>query len=58
MRPGAWFAPLWVWQLLQSPVITAVDIARSLLFATTFAWIGNASCALVKKLPAAFAGDW
>lgn len=29
MRPGAPFAPDWVWQLLQSPVLRAVAITRS-----------------------------
>jgi len=43
IRPGAPFAPLWVWQLLQSPIGTAPPIARVPVGVTTLAWIGNAS---------------
>ena len=47
IRPGAWFAPFWVWQLLQSPVGGELAIARRAPFATTATWIGNATAAWV-----------
>jgi hypothetical protein len=39
MRPGALLAPLWVWQLLQSPVLAVPDITLSRpVELTTLAW--------------------
>ena len=37
IRPGAELAPLWVWQLLQSPLVCCADIARVLPLETTCA---------------------
>jgi hypothetical protein len=51
MRPGAEFAPLTVWQVLQSPVVCAV-IARSAVPETTFTLNGVEMASVLKKLPA------
>ena len=51
MRPGAEFAPVCVWQLLQSPVGTAVLIARVFPLKVTRAVMGNVSWAEPWKFP-------
>lgn len=51
MRPGAELPPVWVWQLLQSPVGTAVVIDRVLPWKVTCAVIGNARLAVPWKFP-------
>ena len=51
IRPGAELAPLWVWQLLQSPVDTAVPIARVLPLKVTFAVMGKVSRVEPWKFP-------
>jgi hypothetical protein len=43
MRPGAPFAPCSVWHELQSPAVTAPDIARVFVPSVTFAVNGGAS---------------
>ena len=51
IRPGAELAPLWVWQLLQSPVSTAVPIARVFPWNVTRAVMGKVSEAVPWKFP-------
>jgi len=51
IRPGAPLAPLWVWQLLQSPVETAVPIDRVLPWKLTSAVMGKVKEAEPWKFP-------
>ena len=51
MRPGALLVPLCVWQLLQSPVETAVPIDRVFPLKVTLAVMGKVSDAEPEKFP-------
>ena len=51
IRPGAELAPVWVWQLLQSPVATAVPMDRVLPWKVTLAVMGNTRLAMPWKFP-------
>ncbi len=51
IRPGAELVPVWVWQLLQSPVGTAVPMDRVLPWNVTFAVMGKARLAVPWKFP-------
>src|SRR5277367_1577980 len=53
--PGAPLAPLWVWQLLQSPEETAVVMARVFPLKLTTAVMGNVNEAFPEKFPAPLA---
>lgn len=49
--PGAPLAPVWVWQLLQSPEGTAVVMARVFPLKLTTAVMGNVNEAFPEKFP-------
>ena len=51
IRPGAELAPVWVWQLLQSPVLTAVPMERVFPWKVTVAVIGKVRLAVPWKFP-------
>jgi hypothetical protein len=57
IRPGAPFAPFWVWQVLQSPLVWVAVIVRSTPPRTTFAWNGRVTAVVLEKLPTALTGN-